>query len=178
MLSRLLRILLLAAGAVASTACMAKGDEKDATIHGTMLGTYQVQGSLKDNNCGAQAFGSTDKWDFTVKLSRDGNKLYWYNGEESIEGDVGSDGQSFSFSYTVTGKMSDPVKNKAGCTMTRTDSLVGTLSGSGTDISGFRGTMTYEFGQTSDSDCTAAAVAEGATALPCGMHYSLVATRQ
>jgi hypothetical protein len=65
-----------------------------------------------------------------------------------------------------------------GCTMTRSDSLVGTLNGSGEEISGFSGAMTYKFGQTPDSDCTEAVASEGAIAFPCDMTYTLVAAKQ
>jgi hypothetical protein len=154
------------------------GDQtKDAEIQGTLLGTYQVQGTLVESTCGPSAFGSTDKWNFSIKLSRDGSKLYWYNGSDIVEGAVDSDGQSFAFSTAVKGVVSDAAKGKKGCTLTRSDGLSGKLSGSGVEITGFTGKMIYQFAQTVDSDCAEAIASEGVIALPCTITYSLAASK-
>lgn len=150
----------------------------DASIQGTLLGTFAVQGTLVSSTCGPSAFGATDRWDFDVKLSRDGSKLYWYTGEDRVEGQIAADGQTFAFSTTVTGKVSDAAKGKKGCTLTRADALTGKLAGTGEDIGGFSGNMSYQFGQTADSDCSEAAASEGVLALPCAMSYSLNAARR
>jgi hypothetical protein len=152
---------------------------KDADIQDTLLGTYQVQGTMVQSTCGPSAFGSTDPWNFSVKLSRDGSNLYWYTGDDAVEGAIDSDGQSFSFATTVNGVISNAgTGGKKGCTMVRDDGLAGKLAGSGDAISGFTGSMTYQFSQTSDSDCSNAIAQEGATALPCSISYSLVASKQ
>lgn len=150
----------------------------DAEIQGTLLGTYKVQGTLVESTCGPSAFGSTDKWDFSVKLSREGNKLYWYNGAEIVEGAVDADGQTFAFSTTVNGVVSEAAKGKKGCKLVRNDGLSGKLDGSGASINGFTGKMIYKFAQTQDSDCSDAVAAEGVISLPCSISYSLVAVKQ
>ena len=158
-------------------ACM-QDTGQDNTMPGTLLGTYAVNGTLTNSTCGPSAFGSSEKWDFSVKLSRESSKLYWYNGSEVITGTIGSDGKSFTFTTTVTGKVNDAMKGQKGCAMTRSDALVGALQGAGDEVTGFTGAMTYRFGQTTDSDCTEAVAEEGVVAFPCDMTYSLTAARQ
>jgi hypothetical protein len=151
---------------------------KDNTMPGTALGTYAVKGTLTNSTCGPSAFGSSDTWNFEVRLSREDSKLYWCNGSDVVTGAIAADGKSFTFTTSTSGKLTEGTKAVKGCTMTRSDSLVGTLSGTGDEIAGFSGAMTYKFGQTADSDCTDAVAAEGVVAFPCEMTYALVAAKQ
>jgi hypothetical protein len=150
----------------------------DAKAPGDMLGVFQVQGDLKESSCGAGALGATDSWAFEVKLSRFENDLYWLNGQETIVGDIASDGRSFSIKSDVQVKVSDPGRGKPGCQVLRTDDAEGRLSDSGTDVESFKGTLGYAYAAVSGSDCSDWIGSPGAvTVLPCTITYSILGER-
>ena len=71
--------------------------EGDAKVPGDDLGKFQVVGRLDSSTCGVGALGSTDLWEFELRLSRSPNELYWLNGREVVPGEIAEDGVSFEF---------------------------------------------------------------------------------
>ena len=150
----------------------------DAKAPGDLLGTYQVDGALKDSTCGDGALGSTSSWDFEVKLTRFENDIYWLNGQEALVGDIASDGRTFSITTDVDVKVSDPMGAKRGCTVVRHDDAEGKLSASGTDVASFKGTLSFGYDTLAGSDCTAWVGSEGAVdLLPCSLIYTITGER-
>lgn len=170
-----MRRLHLAAAILTLTAC---SGTKDPKIPGDELGTYDVVATLESSTCGPGALGSKDVWQFQVKLSRDGQVLYWLNGAEAISGSVASDGTSFAFDSRVLVEAIPPGKGQAGCNISRIDSGSGTLSSSTLDVASFSGHLRYGFQPTNGSECEALLGVEGGFyALPCEMDYGISATR-
>jgi len=152
---------------------------KDPKIPGDELGTYKVVANLDSSTCGPGALGAKDVWQFDVKLSRDGDALYWLNGAEAISGAVASDGVSFAFETHVDVQAINPGKGQIGCVISRVDSGSGTLSSSSLEVESFEGLLRYGFQPTTGSDCQPLVGVEGGFyALPCEMSYRLSATRQ
>jgi len=151
---------------------------KDPKIPGNELGTYHVTGHLGASSCGPGALGSSDLWEFDVKLSRDGHDLYWLNGKDVVPGRIAADGVSFAFDSRSVVQAEVAGKGKPGCTIVRTDKASGALHEQGTDVTGFDGLM--RFGYTADptSDCSDFIGVEGGfDGLPCEMSYQVDAAR-
>ncbi|MBN2195011.1 MAG: hypothetical protein JW751_19495 [Polyangiaceae bacterium] len=145
---------------------------------GEFLGDYAVAGELEDSSCGAGALGSQENWDFEVRLSRQGEELYWGNGAEVIRGRVDRATERFVFETMVAVEVEAAQPPRRGCTIVRTDHATGELHGSDDDISGFAGTLAYSFAAAEGSVCdTVVGTAEGVGSLPCSMEYTLVAER-
>jgi len=150
----------------------------DAKVPGDELGSYRVVATLESSSCGPGALGSKDLWEFDVKLSRDGNDLYWLNGKEVIPGTIASDDISFAFDSGVVVPVIPPGKGELGCSIKRTDTASGRLSSSSTDVTTFKGTMRYGFQPLQGGDCQGLIGVEGGFyALPCEMNYGMNATR-
>lgn len=151
---------------------------KNPKIPGNELGTYHVIGHLDTSTCGPGALGSTDLWEFDVKLSRDGQDLYWLNGQDVVPGRIAADGVSFAFDSRSVIQAEKPGQGKPGCTIVRTDTASGSLHDPASGVTGFDGLM--RFGYTTDptSDCSAlVGVPGGFEGLPCEMSYKVSATR-
>jgi hypothetical protein len=174
----MLKGVLVLALALPLAGCGALGN-KDLDVPGTSLGSYHVVGHLTDSTCGPGALGSTSLWDFDVKLSRDGNVLYWLNGQDAIPGEIATDGTSFGFQTTVTVQAQAAGQGQAGCSVTRTDSAQGELDVEGqTDVPAFTGTLDFGYAADAAADCSSLVGVQGGLAtLPCDMSYSLSAQR-
>jgi len=171
-----LRLGLLPVVLFAFAACSAA---KDPKIPGDELGTYHVVATLSASTCGPGALGAKDLWEFDVKLSQDGDDLYWLNGAEAIPGNVASDGVSFGFDSHVVVNAIEPGKGQPGCSIARTDSGTGTLTSKEPPVSGFSGSLRYGFQPLKGSDCEALMAVEGGFhALPCEMTYAMSASRK
>lgn len=164
--------------ALGLTGCGALGN-KDAKIPGNLLGTYHVVGHLTESSCGPGALGSTDLWEFDVKLSRQGNALYWLNGHDVVAGQIAADGVSFGFQTTVSVQAEAAGKGRPGCSVVRTDSAQGKLDAqSNTDVPAFNGTLSFGYEADPSSDCSdLVGVPGGFAGLPCSMSYALSAQR-
>jgi hypothetical protein len=148
------------------------GEVEDAKVPGDLLGTYAVAGTLTESTCGEGALGSSDSWDFDVKLSRFHEDIYWINGREVISGGIAPDGVTFSFSTRVEGEV------MPACVLSRADSARGTLSSESLDVESFDATLTFAFSPVEDSDCTEwVGSPEGVETLPCSISYDLAGTR-
>lgn len=169
------RLLVLVLPCVAS--CSGIFGDKPGSL-GEPLGTYHVVAHQSTSSCGAGALGATDPWEFDVQLSRDGETLYWKNGTDAIEGQVGSDG-TFSFASSVTVTVQPRKGAMAGCAIGRADAATGKLDGTTTDVPSFGGNLTYHYTPTSEDNC-AAFVGNGSgmlAGLPCDLAYTMTATR-
>lgn len=155
-----------------STACGEFGT-KDAKIPGDELGTFHVVGRMESSTCGPGALGSTDVWEFEVKLSRDGRDLYWLNGKEPIYGRLAADGVTFSFDSRSAITTRQAHGAAPGCTVVRRDLASGVLQGSEV-VTGFSGALRFGYAPTEDSECSDLVGIDGGFAqLPCEMGYQL-----
>lgn len=148
---------------------------------GGELGTYRVEATATENDCGEGALGMTKEWAFDVELSRTKNELHWDNGYDIVAGPLEEDGKTFSFAYAFDQDMrteSDP-KWLPACSIRRTDTAEGVLSSDGEDVESFSGKLSYGFAPTEGSDCSDLAGAQGPVflRLPCTVRYGLDAVR-
>jgi hypothetical protein len=168
----------VALGSVALAGCLNFGKVDDAKIPGELLGTYAVEGSLEDSSCGEGALGSTDPWNFDVKLSRFHEDIYWINGRAVITGGIEPDGVSFAFSTRVEGEVVPPGRGQPGCVLSRSDRADGTLSSKTLDVESFEARLTFAFSAGEGSLCEEWLGSPGfVAALPCSMTYDLTGLR-
>jgi hypothetical protein len=170
-------LLLLAASLLAG--CVQPGEEaedhQDPHQPGQEVGFFSVTGKLGDDTCGADSLNAPAKWDFQVKLSREGSTLYWLNGREAIVGDIDKSGR-FAFETHLDLPLTETRGAAKGCTVVRSDSASGALESS---ESSFSGELSYGYAATMDSDCSALPLGSGGLplALPCSLTYALSAAR-
>jgi hypothetical protein len=151
--------------------------EKDAKIPGDELGSFHVVGRMDVSSCGPGALGSKDVWEFDVKLSRDGDDLYWLNGKEPVYGRIAADGVTFSFDSQSAITTRAAKGAMPGCTVIRRDLASGVLQG-GADVSGFSGDLRFGYAPTPESDCTDLVGVDGGFAqLPCEIGYEMTAAK-
>ena len=154
------------------------GGGKDAKVPGEPLGTFHVIATLESSTCGPGALGSTDLWEFDVKLSREARDLYWLNGKEAIPGRIAADGISFAFDTRAAVEAIPAANGQAGCTIVRSDTANGVLSSPSTDVSSFSGRMRFGYAPSPGSDCLSVVGVDGGFAsLPCEMSYLVDAAR-
>ena len=167
----------MALGALALSGCIDYGD-KDAKVPGDDLGHYQVSASLSSTDCGPDALGTQQLWEFDVRLSRDGADLFWLNGAEVIAGVVGDDGVSFSFDTLLEYEIEPADPPHPGCTVLRHDRAEGALSSPDLDVEEFTASLSYRYAQQEGTDCSAlVAVPSGFATLPCEIRYLLSGRR-
>jgi len=146
----------------------------DAKAPGDMLGMYAVQGKLASSTCGEGALGAGNTWNFHVKLTRFENDIYWLNGQETLVGDIASDGRTFSIESGVQVTVSQPGRGQSGCVINRRDDAEGKLSDSGTEGASFEGSLEFSYEAAKGSDCLDWIGTEGAVdVLPCSLTYNL-----
>lgn len=163
-------------GLLLLSSCYEFGD-KDSKIPGDELGSFHVVGRMDVSSCGPGALGSKDVWEFDVKLSRDGDDLYWLNGQEPIYGRIAADGVTFSVESQSAITTRAPKGALPGCTVIRRDLASGVLQG-GAAVSGFAGDLRYGYAPTADSDCTdLVGVDGGFSQLPCEIGYDMTAAK-
>lgn len=163
----------------AAFGCVAPGeqtlDDQDPHQPGDALGSFSVTGKLGDDTCGAESLSAPATWSFQVKLSREGSTLYWLNGREAIVGDIDKRG-SFGFQTHIDLPLAEKHGAAKGCTMVRSDSASGALTGS---ESSFTGKLSYAYAATADSDCSEFVTGTSGlpVGLPCSMTYALSGAR-
>jgi hypothetical protein len=150
-------------------------DNQDPHQPGEIIGFFSVTGKLSNDSCGAASLSAPDKWSFQVKLSREGNTLYWLNGREAIVGDIDKSG-SFAFETHIDVPLAPKHGAAKGCTMVRRDSASGTLESSASSLNG---KLSYGYEATTDSDCSefTTGTAGQPIALPCSLTYTLNGAR-
>jgi hypothetical protein len=137
------------------------------------IGNYAVTGTLQTNTCGA-GLAPPSPWNFTVQLSQKDSTLYWntLDGSPLKYGDlVGSQAtlEGGSDSVVDTG----PDGSAGPCSMSRSDVIVITLTGS--PPTAFNGTLTYTFDVDSGSDCSDQSGTYDT--LPCSISYAVSGTK-
>jgi hypothetical protein len=154
------------------------GKVDDAKIPGDLLGTYSVEGTLTESNCG-EGLGSPSDWKFDVKLSRFHDDLYWLNGHEVIPGSIDPDGTSFAFDTRVEAQATPEGRGHDACVLNRADRARGTLSSDDLDVESFEATLSFTYTPTEGSDCETLIGTEGGLdALPCSLSYDLSGKRR
>jgi hypothetical protein len=148
----------------------------DGRMPGEPLGTFHVSAALEASSCGPGALGSTSSWEFDVKLSRDGSRLFWLNGAAPVAGHLGPDGRSFGFETTVTVEVEPARADRPGCLVERSDRAAGALEVTEGEVAGFDGGLEYAYSTASGSDCSSlVGVSGGFAALPCSLGYAMAA---
>lgn len=152
--------------------------DRDGRALGEDLGEYSVAATLEDSTCGPGALGSTDKWQFRIRLARDETELFWNAGGDAVAGTIDGDGVSFSLSSQTRVSVIPPTRGAPGCTVTRQDVASGKLDNGGENVQSFAGKLSYIFASSDESDCAEiVGVAEGLSELPCQMDYRIRGTR-
>jgi hypothetical protein len=158
------------------TGCIGRG--QDAHEPGDRLGTFHATGALTSDTCQAAVLGVTSTWAFDVQLSREGDTLYWLNGQEAIPGTIASDGTTFAFQSGVEVPLQAAQGAQPGCTMLRSDTANGVLASSTTDVASFSIEMSFGYSVESGSQCAGwVGVQGGFATLPCSVSYKLTAQR-
>lgn len=148
-------------------------ENQDPHQPGKALGAFSVSGKLGQDTCGADSLAAPAKWDFEVKLSREGSTLYWLNGREAIVGDIDKSGH-FGFETHLDLPLAETHGAAKGCTVVRSDSASGSLDSA---ESSFSGSLSYAYAATVESDCSALPLGSSGLplALPCSLTYALEA---
>ncbi len=156
--------------------CLGRG--QDAHEPGDRLGTYHATGALTTDSCKAPLLGVTPEWQFDVKLSRDGDTLYWLNGQEAIPGSIARDGKTFDFQSGVQVTLAAARSDQLGCVIDRSDVASGKLSSSTADVPSFSIDMSFGYAAENGSECAGLVGVEGGfEALPCQVRYMLTGER-
>ena len=154
------------------------GHAQDAHEPGDRLGTFHAAGTLVSDTCQAGVLGVTNDWAFDVKLSREGNTLYWLNGEEAIPGTISANGTTFGFQSGIEVTMQAAQGARPGCIILRSDIANGDLSSKTTDVKSFDVDMSFIYSVKSGTECAGyVGVQDGFAGLPCKVAYSLKAQR-
>jgi hypothetical protein len=154
------------------------GHAQDAHEPGDRLGTFHAAGTLVSDSCQAAVLGVTNDWAFDVKLSREGNTLYWLNGEEAIPGTISANGTTFGFQSGVEVTMQPARGAQPGCIILRSDIANGELSSKTTDVKRFDVDMSFSYAVKSGTQCAGyVGVQDGFAGLPCKVSYALEAER-
>lgn len=170
--------LLPLAAACLALGCMAPDidDAESSGGSGSSGYFYNVHAVLMDSTCGVGALGAPELWDFTIKLRRDDETLYWNSGADAVEGTI--EGNSFKFESQTTMQLAKTGPRGVGCVVTRTDRATGTFKeGADGQLEQFEGDLRYDFTPQAESDCAEAALEQGFYTLPCQMHYEMAAVR-
>jgi hypothetical protein len=175
------RFCVLAALALAGASAAGLGCSGQNRLEpGTVLGTYKVEAKKVTGTCGDAPY-APNPWTFTVRLSRDGSKLYWLQNRQPIEGHVVNGKVTFETWDARTVRSADRT-GRGFCQVGRTDTLEGTLGAdvaagdAGTAPGTLSGRLRYAFVSSEGSDCSG--IDEpSVTVLPCELSYDIVATR-
>lgn len=172
-----MRVEVLALPLLVASGCIEFGPERE-DVPGELLGDYAVSGRLRESSCGDGALAAADPWEFEIRLSRQGDELFWVNGREVITGEIERATRRFAFATAVAVELEPAQAPHPGCTVRREDRAEGELHGIGEDVAGFDGTLEYAFAATPSSDCSGqVGDAGGIAVLPCAIAYSIVAER-
>ncbi len=170
------RLLTAALASLSLVACLDQPADPDGP--GELIGMFKVAAKLDTNTCGAGALDAPITWDFNIRLSRDGEFIYWDKNGEVVTGQLSADKRTFSFDTTVALNMRDANSDPflPPCTVERRDRSDGQIAEG--DAS-FSGTLSYDFTPTVGSDCADLVFGEAPVfiAIPCAMTYKLTATR-
>ncbi len=173
---------------------------RPSTTHssGDSLGTYAVQGTLVENGCGL-ALEAPSTVEFRVELSRNGTSLTWrMPGAPPVPGSLTAEGVlQLRTSTPVELWPADPENGIVGCTVSRIETIDGTMSLSGAprdaaaqddagasmgdagvrSVASFEATSRTEIVPVVGTVCSPALLVNGGNfpTLPCTVRYELVA---
>jgi len=148
-----------------------------------------VQALLTDTTCGQGALDAPGLWDFTVKLSKHRECLYWNNGAESICGTMSSNDMAFSFKSESAETLTESGPGRPGCVVWRQDTVSGLWTNqpkpagqsetepSKNEFIAFTGKISYAFAPGIGSQCDEALDAYGLPPLPCLTRYDMTAEK-
>ena len=160
-----LRLLLPLLVAASLAACSGTRDVREP---GEKLGTFIVNGKLVATTCGK----ADPTFRYEVRLSREGDKLYWAQGSTLVVGSI--DGASVRMEATTSTQVTpkDERSGFPGCTMVRRDTLAAELEGD--PVQRLTGAIVYAF-DVGQGDCAGelAAVGGDYATLPCTMTYEV-----
>jgi len=147
---------------------------RDLREPGEKLGTFTVTGKLVGTSCGK----ADPTFRYDVRLSREGDRLYWVQGTVPVSGTIDAASTVRLVASTEARVVApDEATGSPGCTMARVDTLAATLSGA--PVTGFSGVIVYRF-DVKSGDCASELAAAGGdyTSLPCTMTYEVEATQK
>jgi len=157
----------------AALSCAACSREGGRTL-GDDLGTFSVQASESDNDCGPGALGSTPQLSFDVELARADTELFW-------DGRGGNIGADLAFEVIAGTRVALRPAGGAdpGCAVARQDSISGSLRADPAGaVTALTGAMRFDFAAEPDAECTPRELGEAdLPALPCSMTYALEGRR-
>jgi len=168
-----------------ATVVLAASCDPVSTLPGTMLGTYNVTGTLGANTCGS-GLGAPSPWTFTVQMSEDGTMLYWEPSTGAELSSTMTSSTAVSITSTVTANVDATDAGEGPCDLTEATAIALTFEAATAPAppSSFTGTITYSFSTntavSSTSDCTDQLSASGGSydTLPCTATYSISGTLQ
>ena len=130
---------------------------------GTVLGTYAVTGTLAKQTC---SLGAEDPWKFNVRLSKEGETLFWLqDSAPPLSGTLDPQGNA-SIKTTETIDLQDS-DGGVYCSVQRTDTFTAAL-GTAATPSGFTGALAYHYDVDPSGPCAV-------LSLPCDVSYGLAA---
>jgi len=156
-------------GALLLAACNAEPGRGRAL--GADLGTFGVEASQSENDCGPGALGAMRRLSFDVELERADTELFW---DGRVGGRIGAD-LAFDVVAAARFELRPAQGEDPGCAVERLDSISGVLVADGTGaITTFTAEMLFEFTTQADAACTARELGEADLPnLPCSMLYAL-----
>jgi hypothetical protein len=164
---------LLLGSALSLAACNSEGGLGRSL--GDDLGTFSVQASESQSDCGAGALGSTPELQFDVELARADTELFWGG---SSSGSVGVD-LAFDLASGTRVELRRAGGADPGCAVARQDSISGVLLADGSGaVTGFTAAMRFAFAAEPEAACTERELGEvNLPNLPCSMTYALEGQR-
>jgi hypothetical protein len=149
-------------------------EDQDPHAPGELIGFFSITGKLANDSCGAAALNAPAKWEFQLKLSREGSTLYWLNGREAIVGDIDRSGK-FSFETHLDVPVSPARGSTKGCTLVRGDAATGSLKSE----RALEGELRYSYDAAPGSDCDLLPLGTDGlpSVLPCELSYALSGSR-
>ncbi len=107
-----------------STAC------KEPTAPGTLVGTFDIVGTLSENTCG-QGFAPPLNVRFPAELRRSGTTAYWKMGDAPrAQGTIDAQGDfSFRVQQQIDGWAADPANGIPPCRFVQTETIAGHVDG-------------------------------------------------
>jgi hypothetical protein len=167
------RLLTALGCAVLVAACSAEPGRGRAL--GADLGTFGVEASQSESDCGPGALGAMREVSFDVELARADTELFW---DGRVGGHIGTD-LAFDVAASARFQLRPAAAADPGCAVTREDSISGVLAADATGaITAFTAEMLFELAAEPDAACTARELAEADLPnLPCSMLYALEGQR-
>jgi hypothetical protein len=164
------------------------------THPGESVGTFQVNGSLDENLCGA-AVPALDPISFSVEIRDQLGRAMWIMDEQPVQDGIRMPDGTYRFRSGTTVPVLEPQPGYRGCSLQQVELVEVTISsvpadgvvdesdagvgmGGDDDALEIDGLSEVQFTPTIDSDCSPLPVVNGGpwAALPCTITYTLFGT--